>query len=78
MRSLLALLPLLLIALACPDPGEQPIPCTDNADCPGTLLCLDGTCGAPAGARGAGDGDGPAGHSCPERGRCRADAPSIP
>lgn len=74
MRSLLALIPVALVALACPDPVEPPVPCDGDADCPGTLLCIDGVCDDPAGALCTVDDDCPAEYICLENGRCRANA----
>ena len=52
--------------------GDQPIPCHVNGDCPGTLLCLAGVCGYPAGVACHVDADCPTDFICLENGRCRA------
>ena len=55
-------------------PVDPRVPCNDNADCAGTLLCLvDNFCGDPA-VNCSEDEDCPAGLICLENGRCRANA----
>ncbi len=73
-RVVSALIPLVALTAACPDPPEQPIPCTESADCPGALLCIGGVCDAPAGGSCTDDADCPADYICLENGRCRANA----
>ena len=79
MRPVVVVVGVLMLVLVatgseCAAPLDARVPCNDNADCPGTDLCLvDNFCGDPA-VNCLEDVDCPAGLICLENGRCRANA----